>query len=129
MKRYLFLLMIPCLLLAPIRTLLAEQESGLKQQSARINPYASEEMILGATYADKRLIAVGDHGTILLSDDDGKKFRQAKSVPTRATLNSVSFANKSIGWAAGHWGTILKTTDGGDTWTLQRTDTSTDRPL
>ena len=129
MKRHLFLLLIPCLLLTPVRTLLAEPETGLKQQSARINPYASEEMLLGATQADKRLIAVGDHGTILLSDDEGKTFRQAKSVPTRATLNSVSFANKNIGWAAGHWGTILKTTDGGETWTLQRSDTGTDRPL
>ena len=129
MKRYYFLLLFPCLLLAPVRTLLAEPETSLKQQPARITSYANEEMILGATHADKRLITVGDHGTILLSDDDGKTFRQAKSVPTRATLNSVSFANKSIGWAAGHWGTILKTTDGGETWILQRTDTSTDRPL
>ena len=30
---------------------------------------------------------------------------------------SVDFVNKSHGWAAGYYGTILKTIDGGENWT------------
>ena len=30
---------------------------------------------------------------------------------------SVDFVNKSHGWAAGYYGTILKTMDGGENWT------------
>jgi len=101
----------------------------LKQVPARANPQATTEMLLAATRAGTRLVAVGDHGTIVLSDDGGRSFRQARSVPTRVTLNAVSFADKDNGWAAGHWGTILRTADGGETWALQRTDTTTDRPL
>ena len=106
-----------------------EAPAELQQLPARATSYATNEMLLAATRAGDRLVAVGDHGTVVISDDGGRTFRQAKSVPTRATLTSVSFADKYNGWAAGHWGTILHTTDGGETWTLQRTDTTTDRPL
>jgi photosystem II stability/assembly factor-like uncharacterized protein len=33
-------------------------------------------------------------------------------------LNAVSFASSSTGWAAGMNGTLIRTTDGGSTWTL-----------
>ncbi len=85
--------------------------------------------LLGVAHAGKRLVAVGDRGAVLLSDDAGATFRQARSVPTRATLTSVSFADERNGWAVGHWGVILHTTDGGETWTVQRDDTSVDQPL
>ena len=101
----------------------------LKQQAARTNAFAAEEMLLAVAAAGKRLVAVGDHGVVLLSDDDGKSFRQAKAVPTRVTLNAVSCADEKNGWACGHWGSIIRTQDGGETWTLQRTDSQTDRPL
>ena len=45
------------------------------------------------------------------------------------TLTSVSFIDARTGWAVGHWGAILKTTDGGETWEVQRLVTSEDRPL
>lgn len=85
--------------------------------------------LLGVAHAGQRLVAVGDRGAVLLSDDGGASFRQARSVPTRVTLTSVSFADERNGWAVGHWGVILRTTDGGETWSLQRDDTSVDQPL
>jgi photosystem II stability/assembly factor-like uncharacterized protein len=96
--------------------------------AARVS-YAGQAMMLGATRAGARLVAVGDHGVVLLSDDGGRSHRQATSVPIDFTLTSVSFADSRRGWAVGHGGVILHTRDGGETWSIQRTDTSIDRPL
>lgn len=85
--------------------------------------------ILAATRAGKRIVSVGDHGVVLLSDDDGKTFRQAKAVPVSSTLTGVAFVDASTGWAVGHWGAILKTSDGGESWLLQRSDNKVDQPL
>lgn len=96
---------------------------------AVITGAASKAMMLGSARAGKRIVAVGDHGIVLLSDDHGKSFYQAKSVPVRSTLTEVYFADESNGWAVGHWGVILASTDGGQTWQLQRSDTAVDQPL
>jgi photosystem II stability/assembly factor-like uncharacterized protein len=90
---------------------------------------AARHAIFGVARAGKRLIAVGAHGIVLLSDDDGRTYRQARAVPAAATLSDVYFADASHGWAVGQWGVVLATDDGGETWTLQRADTSTDQPL
>ncbi|MCP3708853.1 YCF48-related protein [Paraburkholderia sp. CNPSo 3274] len=66
---------------------------------------------------------------MLLSDDDGRSFRQASKVPVSSTLTAVTFSDARHGWAAGHWGAIVAPQDGGETWKLQRVDTSTDQPL
>ncbi|WP_175688900.1 WD40/YVTN/BNR-like repeat-containing protein [Burkholderia anthina] len=86
-------------------------------------------MLMDATRAGSRIVAVGEHGIVLLSDDDGRTWRQARRVPVSATLSAVSFADAKHGWAVGQWGAILATGDGGDTWVTQRLDTSVDQPL
>lgn len=91
--------------------------------------HAGTAALLGATRAGDRLVAVGDHGVVMLSDDGGQSWRQAKSVPVDSTLTSVSFANARQGWATGHWGVILHTEDGGESWAVQRSATTEDRPL
>ncbi len=96
---------------------------------AEVSPSAKLRMILAVAHAGPRVVTVGEDGVILLSDDNGKSYRQARSVPIQATLNSVHFVDDKTGWAAGHWGAILKTTDGGETWQLQRSDTGQDRPI
>ncbi|WP_178114668.1 WD40/YVTN/BNR-like repeat-containing protein [Pseudomonas saliphila] len=67
---------------------------------------------------DERLVAVGQRGHILLSDDSGNTWRQA-NVPVSSDLVAVSFASAERGWAVGHGGVILKTEDGGLNWALQ----------
>lgn len=101
----------------------------LKVQPAQKSAAAIHAAILGTAKAGKRIVAVGDYGTILLSDDDGKTFRQSASVPVSSTLTAVSFADDKNGWAVGHWGVILNTADAGEHWHVQRTDTKEDRPL
>lgn len=103
--------------------------SALKQLPAVVFSGARNAAMLAAHSAGKRVVAVGDHGIVLLSDDGGASYRQAKSVPTRATLNSVVFVDEKEGWAVGHWGVVLHTGDGGDTWSLQRSDFTVDQPL
>lgn len=91
--------------------------------------HAATAALLAAARAGARLVAVGDHGVVLLSDDGGARWRQARSVPVRSALTAVSFADERRGWAVGHWGAVLATQDGGETWTLLRSDTAEDRPL
>ena len=91
--------------------------------------FAERSMILDATRAGPRLVAVGERGVVLLSDDDGAHWRQAGKVPVDATLTAVSFADAREGWAVGHLGVILHSADGGETWSVQRIDPVEDRPL
>jgi len=81
-------------------------------------PLASRSLLLDVTRAGNRLVAVGDRGHILLSDDEGGSWRQV-IVPTRAMLTGVSFGDDRHGWAVGHDGVILATIDGGQTWSRQ----------
>jgi photosystem II stability/assembly factor-like uncharacterized protein len=90
---------------------------------------ATQAAMLASARAGKRIVAVGDHGIVLLSDDQGKTFRQARSVPVSSMLTGVSFADAKHGWAVGHWGAILLTEDGGETWATQRLAVEEDRPL
>lgn len=73
---------------------------------------------LAVARAGQRLVAVGERGTVLLSDDHGQTWRQAR-VPVQSTLTCVSFASDRVGWAAGHAGVILRTVDGGEHWERQ----------
>lgn len=80
---------------------------------------AKDFLLLNFAKAGQRTVVVGEYGHILLSDDDGKTWRQAKSVPTKSTLTSVVFVDDKRGWAAGHDTTVLHTEDGGETWMRQ----------
>ncbi|MFD2641727.1 WD40/YVTN/BNR-like repeat-containing protein [Pseudomonas japonica] len=90
---------------------------------------ATQATMLDAVWAGARVVAVGDHGVVLLSDDHGASFRQASAVPVSTPLTGVSFVDAQHGWAVGHWGAILATTDGGESWQLQRLSSEEDRPL
>lgn len=89
---------------------------------------AASTLLLDIAYAGKRLVAVGDRGHILYSDDGGSSWTQAK-VPTRQLLTAVSFADEKHGWAVGHDALILATSDGGQTWTQQYENREGEVPL
>lgn len=102
---------------------------ALKPVAAAHAPNAPEATMLDMAWAGSRIVAVGDHGVVLLSDDNGASFRQAKSVPVSSMLTALSFVDARHGWAVGHWGAILATADAGETWSVQRLATDEDRPL
>lgn len=86
--------------------------------AARVRAGALRGTLLDLTLAGTRLIAVGERGHVLLSDDEGKTWRQARSVPTRTTLTCVHATEPNTLWAAGHGGMILRSTDAGETWSI-----------
>jgi photosystem II stability/assembly factor-like uncharacterized protein len=96
---------------------------------AEIEPLASESLLLDLATAGTRIVAVGERGHVLLSDDQGRTWRQAKSVPTRAMLTAVFFADADHGWAVGHDETILNTMDGGESWIRSHFAPEAQQPL
>lgn len=79
---------------------------------------ASDSAMLALARAGTRLVAAGERGIVMLSDDDGATWRQA-TVPVQTTLTALHFVDARTGWAVGHLGVILRTDDGGDTWRKQ----------
>ena len=90
---------------------------------------ADKALLLDVAELGSRLIAVGEFGHVLISDNSGESWTQAASVPTRNTLTSVFFIDNQTGFAVGHEATILKTTDGGNNWTLQYNEARGETPL
>jgi photosystem II stability/assembly factor-like uncharacterized protein len=85
-------------------------------------------LLIDATHQGSRVVAVGDRGYIVISDDNGKSWKRAKA-PAAPLLTAVKFADAKNGWAVGHDATILATTDGGDTWVVQFSAPAEQRPL
>jgi photosystem II stability/assembly factor-like uncharacterized protein len=87
-------------------------------QPARMTSLASTGLFTSVTLAGDRLVAAGERGRIVWSDDDGRSWRQART-PTSVTLTNIRFVSPREGWAIGQMGVILHTLDGGEDWTLQ----------
>ena len=88
------------------------------QKSAALSSRAQAGVLLSVARAGDRIVAVGERGTIVLSDDQGQTWRQA-SAPVSVTLSRVSFVDAEHGWAVGHGQVVLASQDGGQTWTRQ----------
>ncbi len=73
-------------------------------------------ILMDIARAGDRLVAVGERGFALLSDDSGKSWR-AVGTPVSRTLTGVAFEDDKRGVAVGHGGTLVRTEDGGETWT------------
>ncbi len=61
---------------------------------ARVSALALNSPLSGMARAGERVIAVGQRGHILFSDDGGKHWQQA-AVPVSADLTAVNFASAS----------------------------------
>ena len=85
---------------------------------AQRSALAASALLTGLARAGKRVVAVGQRGHILLSDDAGKSWQQA-DVPVSSDLVAASFANAESGWTVGHDGVILHSADAGRSWTRQ----------
>lgn len=85
---------------------------------ALLTSKASNALLTDVAAAGNRLVSVGEHGLILVSEDGGNVWKQVAS-PTSVMLTSVFFVDGKNGWATGHEGVILATKDGGNSWKMQ----------
>lgn len=85
---------------------------------AKPSAYAAKSLLNGLAVAGPRVVAVGQRGHIVVSGDVGKSWQQA-GVPVSSDLVAVSFPTPEQGWAVGHDGIVLHSTDGGLSWSKQ----------
>lgn len=102
--------------LAVSLTLAAAQPDRLEQPSP-ISPAAHGVMLTDIARAGERLVAVGDFGVVLYSDDHGHQWQQA-NVPVTTLLTSLFFTSDQQGWMTGHDGVLLFTENAGQDWQL-----------
>ena len=87
---------------------------------ARPTELAPDNLLNDVERAGDRLVAVGERGHIIYSDDDGASWTQAE-VPVSVTLTGVDFGSETHGWAVGHSGVVLHSDDAGENWSVQLT--------
>ncbi|MFJ2363490.1 WD40/YVTN/BNR-like repeat-containing protein [Pseudomonas sp. NPDC087697] len=99
-------------------TAVMAQTDGLPVQPSITSAMATHSVMLSVARAGQRLVAVGERGFIIVSDDNGDTWKQVSS-PVSVTLVKVRFIDDGEGWAVGHAGVVLHTRDGGLTWSKQ----------
>lgn len=82
---------------------------------AQMSRLAQSTQLTDVIRVGERLVAAGSRGHILVSDAHGASWVQAK-VPVDLDLTRLSFPTPEIGWAVGHSGVVLRSKDGGRTW-------------
>ncbi|MCL6272091.1 YCF48-related protein [Sansalvadorimonas sp. 2012CJ34-2] len=107
--------------------------SGMLVVSAYAKPATDQvlsSLMLDIERAGKgdRLVAVGERGHVIWSDDMGNKWSQSR-VPVDVMLTSVYFPTEKTGFAVGHDATIFKTVDGGVNWAAVYEDKAAEVPL
>ena len=85
---------------------------------AQPSALVEKSLLQSVARSGARMIAVGQRGHVLVSNDAGATWAQSK-VPVSSDLTSVILADAARGWAVGHDGVILATVDGGVTWKVQ----------
>lgn len=83
--------------------------------SAVTSDLAPHSLLMDIDRVGQRLIAVGERGHILMSNNQADTWRQVPT-PVRVTLTSSYFVDEQHGWAAGHDAVVLRTEDGGESW-------------
>ncbi len=90
----------------------------LLETPARPTELAPQSLLNDVAVAGDRIVAAGERGHIIYSDDEGQSWTQAE-VPVSVTLTGVDFGTENHGWAVGHSGAVLHSSDSGATWELQ----------
>lgn len=82
-----------------------------------ISPDAIHAPLTDVQSVGQALVMVGGSGHVLLRNASGETSQA--SVPVDLLLTAVHFIDASQGWAVGHDGVILHSTDAGNTWVKQ----------
>lgn len=87
---------------------------------SRPTQLAPQSLLNDVTRAGDRIVATGERGHIIYSEDDGQTWTQAE-VPVSVTMTGIDFGTDQHGWAVGHSGVVLHSSDAGESWELQLT--------
>ena len=101
---------------------------AMSQQPSQVMPLADDVLMISVTDVGEALVAVGERGHVLKSEDQGSSWRQIEGVPVNILLTKVFAVNQSV-WAVGHDSTVIHSDDGGETWELQFYDPERQLPL
>ncbi|MFJ7885978.1 WD40/YVTN/BNR-like repeat-containing protein [Pseudomonas sp. NPDC096917] len=117
-----------CLIVAATIAFTFSAHKPVSEETAQLRP--DRLQINGMLYLDHRVVAVGERGNILLSDDQGGTWQSATVKPQRdLTLTAlVALDDKSL-LAVGHDGWILRSVDEGANWEEVRYDADVAEPL
>ncbi len=96
----------------------SDYEKNLNMRAAIPSAKAAQSLLTDVCVEGDKVVAVGDWGHILISLDNGESWNQA-NVPVQNLLTAVDFVGTQHGWAVGHEGVILHSSDGGNNWQLQ----------
>ncbi len=87
------------------------------QRPAQPSALATQRLLTAvAPVGRDRLVAVGQRGHVLISQDGGGTWAQAR-VPVSSDLAAVQFVDAQRGYAVGQDGVVLGSSDGGRSWT------------
>ena len=108
-----------------------------RAQIARVMPTSgplskqsmSRLLLIDAARIGNRVVAVGDRGYIVFSDNNGESWQRAKTPPNTPLLTAVFFLDDKTGWAVGHDSMILTSTDRGESWTKAFSAADEQKPL
>ncbi|KZN42949.1 hypothetical protein N482_19260 [Pseudoalteromonas luteoviolacea NCIMB 1942] len=118
--------MIKKLIATSLAVFVMQSEAVSGESAALMVAHPETTLLTDITYSGENLVAVGKHGTIVLSKD-GNHWHQA-SVPIQSLLTAIDFTSPLHGWACGHDASILNTTDGGKSWLIQQHLPSVEKP-
>ena len=85
-------------------------------------PYGGTDWLTGVDFVDSKTgWVIGTHnegvpGIILHTEDGGRHWVNQTNPTATDVFTDVKFANATTGCIVGRYGTILRTTNGGDTW-------------
>jgi photosystem II stability/assembly factor-like uncharacterized protein len=87
-----------------------------KPKSGVVVDVRSDRIVLmDIAQAGNRIIAVGERGFTLVSDDGGRTWKGSPTAVNRQ-LTGLAFRDDKVGVAVGHGGSFVRTEDGGTTW-------------
>jgi photosystem II stability/assembly factor-like uncharacterized protein len=87
------------------------------ERPSLVSPSSVQAPLTDVQSVGQDLVMVGESGHILIRDAKGET-SQSK-VPVDLLLTALHFIDSHEGWAVGHDGVILHSTDAGKTWTKQ----------
>lgn len=103
--------------------ILSSTNAGVSWEVVAADPLAETDRNVDLYVVErlgKHIWIGGSPGSFLLHSQDGGQTFSTQKLPTTANIHGLFFRNESTGWAVGSLGTILHTTDGGTTWTVQK---------